>query len=544
MSPAPAILALKKIYNFTLLVDEAHSFMSIGSKGRGTFNRWQDLGYDCPYNGADFMTFTFSKGVSSTGGFGLAYGAVNANALRAQGEMIYSKGVESLSSVVLLRFLSILMKTKLVEERMRIVLEKSEYVADRLREAGLRVLAAQGSPMICFPVGTVRQIKLFYEEAMKEGLATIGGVPPATPLWGCRVRLCIFATTSWSDIYRLLNTCVAACQKIKVNGARHIDIDPSIKDREDFYSLESEHQSRAVDAELQSYITSLSKSYQPAIRHAHGAEPEVKDAALSALKRYSVGPGSARWFWGTFDVFVALEQRLAKLYPSINAQSGKTKGMIWSDTELGIGTALLASVVPLASSKIKHLVLIDAHATKSVLDGVRMHKSNNNVQIHFYESIKDVAELLSMVAGSRIHLTLYMKTNQGSSQSPLDLQQIALEISLQNKKLTGVNIFLDDRKGMGKLGPRSLGYLDLMESRHGENFLKDAFKPINCKVRTVVAGSFFEAFGHSGGYITGHAATVENLTWNTRGFLFSAPPLPLQAKMTNRTIELLQEGKL
>ena len=152
MSPAPAILALKKLYNFCLIVDEAHSFMSIGSAGRGTFNRWQDLGHDCPFNGADLMTFTFSKGVSSTGGFALANG-IHAEALRAHGQTLASQGVESLSTVVLLRFLSILMKTKLVEERMRIGLEKSEYVANKLKEAGLRVLSAPGSPMICFPVG-------------------------------------------------------------------------------------------------------------------------------------------------------------------------------------------------------------------------------------------------------------------------------------------------------------------------------------------------------------------------------------------------------
>ncbi len=152
MSPAPALIALKKVYNFCLLVDEAHSFMSIGSAGRGTFNRWQDLGYDCPFDGADVMTFTFSKGVSSTGGFALASG-IHADALRKQGQALNTRGVESLSTVVLLRFLSILMKPKLVEERMRIVLEKSNYVAAKLKEAGLRVLSAPGSPMICFPVG-------------------------------------------------------------------------------------------------------------------------------------------------------------------------------------------------------------------------------------------------------------------------------------------------------------------------------------------------------------------------------------------------------
>ena len=161
MSPAPALIALKRIYNFCLLVDEAHSFMSIGSAGRGTFNRWQDLGYDCPLNGADVMTFTFSKGVSSTGGFALANG-IHADALRKQSQTLDSRGTESLSTVVLLRFLSILMKPNLVEERMRIVLEKSTYVAAKLKEAGLRVLSAPGSPMICFPVGEYIILIIYY----------------------------------------------------------------------------------------------------------------------------------------------------------------------------------------------------------------------------------------------------------------------------------------------------------------------------------------------------------------------------------------------
>lgn len=214
--------------------------------------------------------------------------------------------------------------------------------------------------------------------------------------------------------------------------------------------------------------------------------------------------------------------------------------MIWSDTELGIGTSLLASVVPLASSKTQHLVFIDSQATKSVIDGVRMHKSNKRVQICYYDSVSEVPELLSMVSASKFHLTIYLQTVKGGNV--LDLQSLCREITLRGKKISSMTMFLDDRKGMGKIGPRSLGFLDLMEHRHGMDFLKETFKPFKCDVRTVVVGSFFEAFGHSGGYMTGHAATVENLTWNTRGFLFSAPPLPLQAKMTNRMIELLEAG--
>lgn len=31
--------------------------------------------------------------------------------------------------------------------------------------------------------GTVRQVALFHGEAMKQGMAIVGGVPPATPMW-------------------------------------------------------------------------------------------------------------------------------------------------------------------------------------------------------------------------------------------------------------------------------------------------------------------------------------------------------------------------
>ena len=31
--------------------------------------------------------------------------------------------------------------------------------------------------------GTVRQVALFHGEAMKHGMAIVGGVPPATPIW-------------------------------------------------------------------------------------------------------------------------------------------------------------------------------------------------------------------------------------------------------------------------------------------------------------------------------------------------------------------------
>ena len=95
----------------------------------------------------------------------------------------------------------------------------------------------------------------------------------------------------------------------------------------------ADSQSKAVDTELLEYVKSLS-SYKPLVVHKHGAEEEVKAAAVEGLQRYSVGPGSARWFYGSFDVFVALEQRLAKLYPSLIKQAGKNRGRLFISSEI------------------------------------------------------------------------------------------------------------------------------------------------------------------------------------------------------------------
>lgn len=152
VSPGPALIALKKIFKFTLLVDEAHSFMALGSSGRGSFNHWEDLGYECSLKEVDVMSCMFSKSVGCTGGFGLANG-IFAPELRKQGESLKASGMETLSTVVLLRILTILSKPKLIQHRMRMLRDKATYVSQALSETGLRILSTPGSPIVCFPVG-------------------------------------------------------------------------------------------------------------------------------------------------------------------------------------------------------------------------------------------------------------------------------------------------------------------------------------------------------------------------------------------------------
>lgn len=150
--PLPAILALKKQYGFKLLVDEAHSFLSLGSGGRGAFEHWQDQGFDCPLTEADLLTCTFSKSVGCLGAAVLANGEF-ARHLRPHVDMVSGPCGKGLASSVLVRVLQLLRKPRLIRHRMAMLREKSMYVAKRLASAGCQILGSPGSPNICFPVG-------------------------------------------------------------------------------------------------------------------------------------------------------------------------------------------------------------------------------------------------------------------------------------------------------------------------------------------------------------------------------------------------------
>lgn len=81
-----------------------------------------------------------------------------------------------------------------------------------------------------------------------------------------------------------------------------------------------------------------------------------------------------------------------------------------------------------------------------------------------------------------------------------------------------------------------------MESRHGSYFLNEALDGFLASVIILVAGSWYDAFGHQGGYVTGTATAVEALTWNAKSHVFPTPPMPMQAAMSNKTLQMLEDG--
>lgn len=177
-------------------------------------------------------------------------------------------------------------------------------------------------------------------------------------------------------------------------------------------------------------------------------------------------------------------------------------------------------------------------------------KDNPRCIIAAYKSTRDIFRLVHDESRKqkpkgykKCYLTLYLRS--GLDNDDLDLPQLlrGAAVLKNKKKLAGMTILVDDTMGLGKLGPQRLGYLDHLASTHGTSILADAAgHGSSHSTQIVVLGSFYQAFRHTGGYMIGSKTTMEALNFQNRGFLFSAPPLPLQTAMTSKAIDMILDG--
>ncbi len=198
--------------------------------------------------------------------------------------------------------------------------------------------------------------------------------------------------------------------------------------------------------------------------------------------------------------------------------------MICGDAEITIGSTVTALAIPTASRKKNNTIFVYAKAPKSILDGAAMAKETKQVMRKYYENFDEIPGMLDLCRPT--HLTFYFLTCNLQGGEILDLHKLfsnrTFVAGATASNITGMTIMLDDRHGLGRIGPNKLGYLDHLEAKQGgKDCLVDTFKPLSRqgkKVRIIVAGSWYDAFGHQGGYVTGHKDTVEALTWDAKAY--------------------------
>uniref|UniRef100_A0AAA9SG66 Serine palmitoyltransferase 1 n=2 Tax=Bos TaxID=9903 RepID=A0AAA9SG66_BOVIN len=107
--------------------------------------------------------------------------------------------------------------------------------------------------------------------------------------------------------------------------------------------------------------------------------PRLKAAALASLKKYGVGTCGPRGFYGTFDVHLDLEDRLAKFMKTEEA-------IIYS-----YGFATIASAIP-AYSKRGDIVFVDKAACFAIQKGLQASRSD--IKVFNHNDMDDLERLL------------------------------------------------------------------------------------------------------------------------------------------------------
>lgn len=180
----PEIIRLKKKYNASVMVDEAHGIGVFGKEGRGVCDHFGVL------DDVDIVMGTFSKSLASIGGF-VAADFDTINYLRHTCRTyIFSASNTPAATAAAMEALHIIRKEP---ERMQRLWETTNYALKRFREEGFEIGDTE-SPIIPLYVRDVDKTFLVTKLAFDNGVFINPVIPPACAPQDTLVRFALMAT--------------------------------------------------------------------------------------------------------------------------------------------------------------------------------------------------------------------------------------------------------------------------------------------------------------------------------------------------------------
>ena len=202
----PEIIRLKKKYNATVMVDEAHGIGVFGRQGRGV----------CDHFGltdeVDLIMGTFSKSLASIGGFIAADKTIIDYLRHTARTYIFSASNTPAATACALEALHILQQEP---QRLEALWEVTNYALKRFKEEGFEIGDTE-SPII--PLYVRDQEKTFAATAMafEAGVFINPVVPPACHPTDTLVRIALMATHTHEQVDRAVTALVDVFKKLEI----------------------------------------------------------------------------------------------------------------------------------------------------------------------------------------------------------------------------------------------------------------------------------------------------------------------------------------
>lgn len=184
LAPLPEIVRLKKKYNASIYVDEAHGLGVFGKNGRGVCDHFGVT------DDVDIIMGTFSKSLASIGGF-VAGDKEVINWLRHNARSYIFQASSTPAATASARTALQILKDE--PERIEALWQITNYALDKFRNAGFEIGETE-SPIIPLYVRDVEKTFIVTKMAFDEGIFINPVIPPACAPQDTLVRVALMAT--------------------------------------------------------------------------------------------------------------------------------------------------------------------------------------------------------------------------------------------------------------------------------------------------------------------------------------------------------------
>uniref|UniRef100_A0A1A8JYM9 Serine palmitoyltransferase 1 n=1 Tax=Nothobranchius kuhntae TaxID=321403 RepID=A0A1A8JYM9_NOTKU len=242
----------------------------------------------------------------------------------------------------------------------------------------------------------------------------------------------------------------------------------------------------------------------------------VKEKALASLKKYGVGTCGPRGFYGTFDVHLELESRLAAFMKTEEA-------IIYS-----YGFATIASAIP-AYSKRGDIIFVDEAACFSIQKGLQASRSF--IKYFKHNDMEDLERLLKeqeledQKNPRKARVTRKFIVVEGLYMNTSDVCPLPDLVKLKYKYK--VRIFLEESLSFGVLGEHGKGVT--------EHF------GVNMDDIDLISANMENAVASIGGFCCGRSFVIDHQRLSGQGYCFSASLPPMLAAAAIEALNIMEE---
>ncbi|CAF1485255.1 unnamed protein product [Adineta ricciae] len=242
----------------------------------------------------------------------------------------------------------------------------------------------------------------------------------------------------------------------------------------------------------------------------------ISEKAIQAVQKYGVGSCGPRGFYGTIDIHLELEERLAKFF---NCE----EGIIYS-----YGFSTIASIIP-AYSKRNDILFVDEGVHYAIQKGVEASRSHvkwfKHNDIQDLERLLAEQEVLDKKNPKKARTIRRFLIIEGLYVNYGDICPLPRMVELKYKYK--YRIFIDESVSFGTIGQTGRGVTEYYD--------------IDRQKIDLISSSLEYSIGSIGGFAVGSSFVVDHQRLSAQGYCFSASLPPLLAAAAIEALNIMEE---